>query len=181
MITNKTICKIWNCLTFLLWQFLLWQFATLVFCVAVVFVIFVGILFVFFDTLSITIIISSYSVIEVSLDSNYNLFCTYDNFYIHINMFYYSIFWFELHVVLINFHLQSHEICSVIALASLLFVIILHSLTFLPDAQRRRDVSVRSHISRDVADHAETLLRRRNKYVNETDLLETSLRRLIST
>ena len=125
--------------------------------------------------------ISSYSVIEVSLDSNYNLFCTYDNFYIHINMFYYSIFWFELHVVLINFHLQSHEICSVIALASLLFVIILHSLTFLPGAQRRRDVSVRSHISRDVADHAETLLRRRNKYVNETDLLETSLRRLIST
>ena len=38
----------------------------IVFHVAVVCVIFVGILFVFFDTLSITIIISSYSVIEVS-------------------------------------------------------------------------------------------------------------------
>ena len=38
----------------------------IVFRVAVVCVIFVGILFVFFDTLSITIIISSYSVIEVS-------------------------------------------------------------------------------------------------------------------
>ena len=43
----------------------------------------------------------------------------------------------------------------------------------------RSDVSVRSHICRDVADHAETSLQRRNRYVNETDLFETSLRRVI--
>ena len=41
------------------------------------------------------------------------------------------------------------------------------------------DVSVNSHISRDVANHAETSSRRRNRYVNETDISETSLRRLI--
>ena len=37
--------------------------------------------------------------------------------------------------------------------------------------RRRSDVSVRSHIVRDAADHAETLLRCHNRYVNETDLL----------
>ena len=37
--------------------------------------------------------------------------------------------------------------------------------------RRRSDVSVRSHIVRDVADHAETLVRCHNRYVNETDLL----------
>ena len=47
--------------------------------------------------------------------------------------------------------------------------------------QRRSDVSVRSDINRDVADHAETSSRLRNRYVNETDLFETSLRRLIGT
>ena len=47
--------------------------------------------------------------------------------------------------------------------------------------RRRSDASVRSHIRRGVADHAETSLRRRNRYVNETDLFETSLRRLIGT
>ena len=47
--------------------------------------------------------------------------------------------------------------------------------------QRRSDVSVRSHIDRDVADHAETSSRLRNRYVNETDLFEASLRRLIGT
>ena len=47
--------------------------------------------------------------------------------------------------------------------------------------QRRSDVSVRSHIDRDVADHAETSSRLHNRYVNETDLFETSLRRLIGT
>ena len=47
--------------------------------------------------------------------------------------------------------------------------------------RRPSDVSVRSHIGRDVADYAETSSRRRNRYVNETDLFETSLRRLIGT
>ena len=47
--------------------------------------------------------------------------------------------------------------------------------------QCRSDISVRSHISRDVVDHAETPSRRRNRYVNETDLFETSLRRLTGT
>ena len=46
---------------------------------------------------------------------------------------------------------------------------------------RRSDVSVRSHIGRDNADHAETSSRRHNRYVNETDLFETSLRRVIGT
>ena len=50
-----------------------------------------------------------------------------------------------------------------------------------PGMQRRSDVSVRSHIGRDVADHAETSSRRRKRYVNEADLFETSLRRLIGT
>ena len=45
--------------------------------------------------------------------------------------------------------------------------------------RRRSDVSFRSHIGRDVADHAEILSRRHIWYVNETDLFETSLRRLI--
>ena len=43
------------------------------------------------------------------------------------------------------------------------------------------DVSVKSHIGQDVKDHAEMSSRRRNRYVNETDLFETSLRRLIGT
>ena len=50
-----------------------------------------------------------------------------------------------------------------------------------PGMRRRSDVSVRSHISRDVTDHAETSSRRRNRYVNVTDLFETSLRRLSGT
>ena len=53
--------------------------------------------------------------------------------------------------------------------------------TYPPSMQCRRDVSVSSHISRDVVDHAETPLRRRNRYVNETDLFETFLQRLIGT
>ena len=55
----------------------------------------------------------------------------YDNFYIHIDMFYYSIFDLNLHVVLLNLHLQSHEICFIIALASFLFVIKLNALAFM--------------------------------------------------
>ena len=43
--------------------------------------------------------------------------------------------------------------------------------------RRRSDVSFRSYIGRDVADHAKTPSLRRNWYVNETDLFETSLRR----
>ena len=42
-----------------------------------------------------------------------------------------------------------------------------------------KDVSFKSHIGWDVPDHAETSSRRHNWYVNETDLFETSLRRLI--
>ena len=41
--------------------------------------------------------------------------------------------------------------------------------------QRRSDISFRSHIDRDVADHAETSSRCRNGYISETDLFETSL------
>ena len=47
--------------------------------------------------------------------------------------------------------------------------------------RRRSDVSIRSHIDQDVADYAETSSRRRNRYMNETDLFETSLRRFIGT
>ena len=50
-----------------------------------------------------------------------------------------------------------------------------------PGMGRRSDVSIRFHIGRDVADHAEMSSRRRMRYVNETDLFETSLRRLIGT
>ena len=46
-------------------------------------------------------------------------------------MFYYSIFYFELHVVLYNLHLQSHEMCSAIALALSLFIIKSKALTFM--------------------------------------------------
>ena len=49
-----------------------------------------------------------------------------------------------------------------------------------PDMQHRSDVSIRSHIGWDIADNAETSSRHRNRYVNETDLVETSLRRLIA-
>ena len=48
-----------------------------------------------------------------------------------------------------------------------------------PGIQRRSNVSFRSHIGRDVTNHAETSSRGRNWYVIETDLLETSLGRLI--
>ena len=47
--------------------------------------------------------------------------------------------------------------------------------------RRRSDVSIRSHVGRDVADHAETSSRRRNRHVNETDLFEMPLQRLIGT
>ena len=53
----------------------------------------------------------------------------YNNFYIHIYMFYYSIF--DLNYMFYNLHLPSHEIYVVIALASLLFVIILNALIFM--------------------------------------------------
>ena len=49
-----------------------------------------------------------------------------------------------------------------------------------PDMQHRSDVSIRSHIGWDIADNAETSSQHRNRYVNETDLVETSLRRLIA-
>ena len=44
-----------------------------------------------------------------------------------------------------------------------------------PGMRRRSDVSFRSHIGRDVVDHAETSSQRRDWYVNEKDLFETSL------
>ena len=47
-----------------------------------------------------------------------------------------------------------------------------------PGMRRRSDVSIRPHIGREVVDYADTSSRRRNRYVNETDLFETSLRRL---
>ena len=46
--------------------------------------------------------------------------------------------------------------------------------------RRRSDVSFRSHTSWDVIDHAGTSSWLPNSYVNEADLFETSLRRLIS-
>ena len=72
------------------------------------------------------------------LDSNYNLFRTYDNFYIPIDIVCFVCF--KLHVVLLSLHLQSHEICSNIALGSFLLVIILNGLTFMSF------VSVGTHI-----------------------------------
>ena len=39
----------------------------------------------------------------------------------------------------------------------------------------RSDISFRPHIGRDVADHAETLSRRHDWYLNEINLLETYL------
>ena len=47
--------------------------------------------------------------------------------------------------------------------------------------RRRIDFSVRSHIGRDVPYQTETSSRRRNWYVNETDLFEMPLQRLIGT
>ena len=47
--------------------------------------------------------------------------------------------------------------------------------------RRCSDVSFRSHIGRNVATHAETLSWRLNWYVNEMDLFEMPLRRLIGT
>ena len=44
--------------------------------------------------------------------------------------------------------------------------------------KHHHDVSFRSHIDQDVADHADTSWRR-NWYKNEADLFETSLRRPI--
>ena len=51
--------------------------------------------------------------------------------------------------------------------------------TFPPGMRRHSDVSFRSHIGRDVADHAETSSLHRSWYVNDTALFDTSLRRLI--
>ena len=47
--------------------------------------------------------------------------------------------------------------------------------------RRRDDVLFRSYIGREAADNTETSSQRRNWYVIETDLIETSLRRLIGT
>ena len=65
-----------------------------------------------------------------SEDSTYNLFCTWKFLHSHWHVLLFH-FWFELHVVLLNLHLQSHGICFVITLASFLFAIILNALTFM--------------------------------------------------
>ena len=53
-------------------------------------------------------------------------------------------------------------------------------LLFIPPIMRRcSNVLFRSLIGRDLAGHADSSSPRRNRYVNETDLFETSLRRLI--
>ena len=51
-----------------------------------------------------------------------------------------------------------------------------NSIFHTPGMRRRSNVSIRAHIGRDVADHAETSLRRRISYVNEMDLFDKSLR-----
>ena len=55
-------------------------------------------------------------------------------------------------------------------------------ITILPLVKRRLShVSFTCHIGLNVADHAETLSRRRNWYFSEADLSETFLQRLIGT
>ena len=46
---------------------------------------------------------------------------------------------------------------------------------------RCSDISIRSDIGQDVGDQAETSSQRGNRYVNETDLFETSLQDLTGT
>ena len=58
--------------------------------------------------------------------------------------------------------------------------VLFHQRIYPPNMRRRSNVSVRYHISQNVANHAETSSRRLFRYVNETDLFETSLR-LIGT
>ena len=66
-------------------------------------------------------------------------------------------------------------------LAFLLIKCFCHLMVAVPHGMRfRSDVSFRSHIDRDFADHAETLSRCSNWYVNETDLFEMSSGRLIN-
>ena len=55
------------------------------------------------------------------------------------------------------------------------------STSFPPDMRRRSDVSFKSHIGRDVADHVKTSSRRLNWYVNVTDLFEMPLGLLTGT
>ena len=50
-----------------------------------------------------------------------------------------------------------------------------------PGMRRHSDVSFRSHVSGDVADHAKTSSRRLNWYFIENDLFETTLQRLTGT
>ena len=63
-------------------------------------------------------------------DSNYNFFAYTITYTLTsaVSLFH---FWFELQVVLLNLHLQPHEICFTIVLASVLFVIILDTLTLM--------------------------------------------------
>ena len=85
-------------------------------------------------------------------------------------------FWsFDTVLRLIN--LSLNPLLSHIALA----IALLPHLPTRHATQRRSNVSVRSHIGRDVADHPEMSSRPRNRYVNETDLFETFLQRLIDT
>ena len=97
-ITNKTVCKIFYfSLLLFYYDSLLKQYSFTFVAIVLVFSV---------NTISITIAISSHLVTEVSatlfkcllfsqihvLGSKYNLFHTYDNFCIHIDMCYYFIF-----------------------------------------------------------------------------------------
>ena len=81
---------------------------------------------------------------------------------------------FRIHKYIIQF-------CIILLLNSLYCDILSSFFCSRSGMRRRSDASIRSHIGCDVADHAETLSRRRNRYVYETYLFETSLRRLIGT
>ena len=50
-----------------------------------------------------------------------------------------------------------------------------------PSIRHRSDVSIRSQLVHDVADHAKTSSRRHNLYINKTDLFEMSLQLLTFT
>ena len=79
---------------------------------------------------------------------------------------------------------DKHSIIYSLRLESILnfsLVIITTIFNYPPGMPRRSDVSFRSYIGWDVADHAKTSSRRRKWYVNETDLFETSLQRLTGT
>ena len=135
MIGNKTEYQIQQSLTSLLWQFV--EEVCLTF-VAIVFAIFV-------DTISKTDIISSHVITEVSaILFKYLLFSKTHELgfqlysFLHLQYYLHSHWqvllfhlWFELHVFLLNLHLQSYGIRFVIVWTSILFGVILNAFTFM--------------------------------------------------